>query len=652
MYCKGRTLRSDTMGTSQYSAEIQQDADFPRWHADIKPDNILLVNGRFKLADFGFSGFTPVAKTKSGTVPTDYIHGFTDSYGMFPNGLSKCCKLICSGAPEVTRMMRPNGTTSEVTQSIDTWSFGCVLSVAATWVVLGFQGVRQYETLRRLSPTNHNINDRFHDGVNVLPEVAKWHNYLRGHLRQSDTATSLVLDLIEYKMLRTETNDRIGMRALCKRLEKLIRDAKEDITNLETHTKDTDSLVLKALLNLETKAQTLSSLPKKTPLRRRSKGAYDSLMPSSSEQESAKDAAIRSIPLGQTTFRKEILENELQGKSFIQGHKGEFTDSPIDTHPPNLPQSGQETSTERRPITGNQHHHQSQDTHLITSTDLREHKLTWPPTDGMHSHGPVKIMPHGQRYASSNVSHAPPHHSAQASQNAERSAIPTTQTTALPRTPSMSPFVHQPVRRSDHETPNRPPEGFKELPPTNIPTITHTDEYSTGFSAQVPRLRIKSHADPPENLVQPLQIPLSHTNPVPLVRIPTPRPSYPQPSTPNSDVKSGPSVSPTGSIGPSIPVTPYHRHGASRVADTTSSSSSHDTEKQVVAPDQNRRIHYEELPHTIHDLPYPICWVRKEIDQVKPKGVRSHLKGIFHGEERQANTKLKKTYGKDREIVR
>jgi thiamine kinase-like enzyme len=58
------------------------DANLLRWHADIKPNNILLVNGRFKLADFGYSAFTPVAKTKSGMVPTDYIHGFTDSYGI------------------------------------------------------------------------------------------------------------------------------------------------------------------------------------------------------------------------------------------------------------------------------------------------------------------------------------------------------------------------------------------------------------------------------------------------------------------------------------------------------------------------------------------------------------------------------------------
>ncbi|KAF2174412.1 hypothetical protein K469DRAFT_234011 [Zopfia rhizophila CBS 207.26] len=32
-------------------------------------------------------------------------------------------------------------------QTIDIWSFSCVLSVAATWVVLGFHGIWQYTKL-------------------------------------------------------------------------------------------------------------------------------------------------------------------------------------------------------------------------------------------------------------------------------------------------------------------------------------------------------------------------------------------------------------------------------------------------------------------------------------------------------------------------
>jgi hypothetical protein len=186
-------------------------------------------------------------------------------------------------------------------------------------VVLGFQGVRQYETLRRLSPANQKTYDRFHNGFDVLPEVKKWHNYLRGHLRQSDTATSMLLDLIEHKMLQTETDNRIDMRKLCKELKKLIKDAKEEANGLETHTRITDSLVLQALLALEKEAQALSSEPKTNPLLRRSKGADASNKPQIGAQEASslrKDAAIRSTPLGQTTFRKEILERKVFHASF------------------------------------------------------------------------------------------------------------------------------------------------------------------------------------------------------------------------------------------------------------------------------------------------------------------------------------------------
>jgi serine/threonine protein kinase len=54
-----------------------------RWHADIKPDNILLVRGDFKLADPGFARFEKSeAFEKLGERDqTTIVHGGTRTYG-------------------------------------------------------------------------------------------------------------------------------------------------------------------------------------------------------------------------------------------------------------------------------------------------------------------------------------------------------------------------------------------------------------------------------------------------------------------------------------------------------------------------------------------------------------------------------------------
>ena len=58
------------------------------WHADIKPDNILSIRGRLKLSDFGFSSFAPVIREHARSAPTEFIKGFTDTYGERTNGMT------------------------------------------------------------------------------------------------------------------------------------------------------------------------------------------------------------------------------------------------------------------------------------------------------------------------------------------------------------------------------------------------------------------------------------------------------------------------------------------------------------------------------------------------------------------------------------
>ena len=152
-------------------------------------------------------------------------------------------KLTSAGAPETLSMRDTTGSLPGVTQTIDIWSYGCVLSVAATWAVLGHSGVRQYEKVRQLSPGNNRddkIYDRFHDGVQVLPQVLHWHNYLRDNIRKSDMVTPLVLDLVEERMLQEESSDRIISTQLCVELKRLMSRAVQKVRAFETVFVDSD----------------------------------------------------------------------------------------------------------------------------------------------------------------------------------------------------------------------------------------------------------------------------------------------------------------------------------------------------------------------------------------------------------------------------
>src|SRR4051794_10282444 len=52
------------------------------------------------------------------------------------------------GSPEKVRSWSNQSSSDEISHSSDVWSLGCVLSVAATWLVLGKQGVADYAELR------------------------------------------------------------------------------------------------------------------------------------------------------------------------------------------------------------------------------------------------------------------------------------------------------------------------------------------------------------------------------------------------------------------------------------------------------------------------------------------------------------------------
>jgi serine/threonine protein kinase len=186
------------------------------WHADIKPDNILRVKGKFKLADPGFATF----EKKEAFAQLDKRHETT----MIRGGTKTY------GAPEC----HPGRLNREpVPRSIDIWSLGCVFSVAASWVVLGSQGIVQFIKIRQRSISRLPKNkaqqkpedpggDYFHTGSDVLQDVTNWHKHLRSTCRKSDTITSSVLDLVDDKMLRGDATKRIDAATLCSELEDIL----------------------------------------------------------------------------------------------------------------------------------------------------------------------------------------------------------------------------------------------------------------------------------------------------------------------------------------------------------------------------------------------------------------------------------------------
>ncbi|KAK8006643.1 hypothetical protein PG991_012940 [Apiospora marii] len=190
--------------------------NFHGWHADIKPDNILRVRGEFKLADLGFARFR--MKDENGLEPRAGLMGLTETY-----------------ETDRRRRTRRGGTATDYTQKIDIWSLGCVFSVAATWVVLGRQGVLVYEKLRQNAimqlreseaQSQPTAADAFHDGQQVLPAVAEWHEHLRASMRKSDTITSEILDLVDTKMLQRTPQKRLASRELMNRLGRCVADVK------------------------------------------------------------------------------------------------------------------------------------------------------------------------------------------------------------------------------------------------------------------------------------------------------------------------------------------------------------------------------------------------------------------------------------------
>jgi hypothetical protein len=539
-------------------------------------------------------------------------------------------------------MKQPDGTTFGVTQSIDTWSFGCVLSVAATWVVLGFQGIRQFAQLRQLAPSNKIggiTYDRFHNGIEVLPEVRKWHNYLRGHTRPSDTATSRVLELVENNMLQTETANRSELGELCEKLQDIFKWATERVKDLKIHSRLTDPVVLQALYSIEKKAHEERSLERNTTSL--SEPTIDFLSTQNPVQRATmqvqKQSIIQKQRLGQTPYRRELLERELKGKFAITDsndanskgvHTGisMFSESP--THDGHFPNPVDVT---RRQKFRNPEHHPLPATRNVLTTKPAIPRSTQR----------TQALGESTQAASTTSNHV-----GQVEGLVGLKPIGDVLENVLP-SDRITYGMHRHVVDDELVT-QSPSLSLRSRPPLSLdtPSSYNTRHLPYTYEAQYPR-DFATPPDMPVDIDKKLQpMPDFHGNPTVVVSAPLGAAPQPQAKT-NWHSKSPP---PT--------ISPYMTRPTSQFSELVSHHTlpgqynpMHDTTEKQAVIEEASQASYEPLPSSALDLPYDVCTVRGEVNRDDPKGRRAWFKGKMGIEERKPNKGLAQTYGDNREIV-
>ena len=208
---------------------------------------------------------------------------------------------------------------TRIDQTIDVWSLGCVFSIAATWVVLGYQGIQQFEKLRRnaikkMQESRHVQGssetvamdcDWFHDGKDVLADVTNWHRLLREFLRKTDTVTSQVLDLVDQKMLCGPSRGRLDARAICQELKELLSRSEEQPR------KAIPENIISVLLEVD---ETAPSIVVKTPSETTAGSEQGHFLGSPQDRKARKSSRLE-FPLMKTANRSEYLRSALMAQT-------------------------------------------------------------------------------------------------------------------------------------------------------------------------------------------------------------------------------------------------------------------------------------------------------------------------------------------------
>lgn len=121
-------------------------------HHDLKPNNILVHDGKFVLADFGLSSL----KRQSQTSKSDFKMGA--SYYQ---------------APECEDSDHEFGRRT-VSRPSDIWSFGCIIAELLTFMLRGSEGLKSFKMKRKVKLGGWYNTYVFHGGNNPNPRVDEW----------------------------------------------------------------------------------------------------------------------------------------------------------------------------------------------------------------------------------------------------------------------------------------------------------------------------------------------------------------------------------------------------------------------------------------------------------------------------------------------
>ncbi|MCJ1264738.1 hypothetical protein MMC22_004613 [Lobaria immixta] len=171
----GITSAINALHNFQMIGEQGLDLSKSGYHHDLKPQNILVKDGIFLLADFG------LARLKNEGVDSITNH----KYGTYTYGGPETTQPIASGHSQVGR-------------ALDIWSWGCIITEIITFTLLGSSKVINFRSARK-TVIGMREDSSFHDTMKVKPQVLKWQQMLYEQASSicDNLHKNLVVDILE-----------------------------------------------------------------------------------------------------------------------------------------------------------------------------------------------------------------------------------------------------------------------------------------------------------------------------------------------------------------------------------------------------------------------------------------------------------------------